>query len=638
MHLDELPENDTCDRESPKDGGSRNRSSSRGVPRRSSSSSKGRYKATDTVASKAISKEQKTKSTPPRSSRSLSPQHKLPDSKGIIQMEQTRALSSVQEVLNESMNGSILFPLSSPFELKPCAAPSTADPSIQRGISPAPTTVREGDAENHAFGENSILFAPVGKLNSLERLLDLPDVGHSKRRTSRLLSGANSVQSGVSKLSYNSFSASNDSSMPSLSSFAEQDLSSVGNFSFMTMGTNISGDASVVTTGANSVMTSESDVKSMASSACARVPEGASTRPIILSLIPQPDARNVMKSHSYSSVMTNCSGSTTQSDVPSISRASHPPLAKGARPNRRGKGSPTPVARHVIMAVNSDVQYDLEGTTLDVLGPNIANPHKNKPQARWESVSQPKKNVHAVTATPGNEHVAPLTHSQKNLLPAKKDAMPMYRRPRSMSNPSSPTETVGSNSVSSAAMTGRQSHKLGDMWKTLLLEPPPVIKDHDFMKKDFQPIAVTRHDSFGETHEEEPLNLVDARARSRSDNDIDLFESFSSFGPRENWRDDSDTLQSALFASQSSGIVLITSPTPTWEYEEPTTTASTSASRRADSKPRSSSSRRRSISNSMRSSSRSTRSNDSSKGVSSSGVSSVPVPPPPPPPPPPLPM
>lgn len=222
----------------------------------------------------------------------------------------------------------------------------------------------------------------------------------------------------------------------------------------------------------------------------------------------------------------------------------------------------------------------------------------------------------------------------------------MYRRPRSMSNPSSPTEAVGSNSVSSAAMSGRQSHKLGDMWKTLLLEPPPVIKDHhDVMKKDFQPMAVTRHDSFSELPWEEPSNMVDARARSRSDNDIDLFESFSSIGgARENWRDDSDTIHSALVASLSSGIVLITSPTPTWEYEEPpTTTTSTATSRRADSKPRSSSSRRRSISNSKRSSSRSTRStrsNDSAKGISASGVlPSVSVPPPPPPPPPPaLPM
>jgi hypothetical protein len=290
------------------------------------------------------------------------------------------------------------------------------------------------------------------------------------------------------------------------------------------------------------------------------------------------------------------------------------------------------------MAVKSDLHpdmYQLEGTTLDVLGPNISNPHKNIPQARWESVSQTKRNVPVLKASPGNEYVAPLTHNQKNLLPAKKDAMPMYRRPRSTSDPTDSPDAAPHDDISSAALSGRQSKKLGDMWKTLLLDAPPEIKNDDLTQKDFQPIAVKRHDSFNELPSGEPTGRSFSMAkRSNSDNDIVLIEEQSPIAASQNWRDASEAIQMSLFAPRSSDMANGTSPTHTidWEYE-PATTASTSTSRpQNDTKQRSSSSsRRRGSSHYKRSGSRGS---DGIKGAPTSGL----VPSPPPPPPPPLPL
>jgi hypothetical protein len=166
--------------------------------------------------------------------------------------------------------------------------------------------------------------------------------------------------------------------------------------------------------------------------------------------------------------------------------------------------------------------YRLEGTTLDVLGPNIANPHKNTPQARWESVSQKISNDKSTVPIPiisaGYDYTVPLTHEQKNLLPVKKDATPMYRRSRGSTDPSfSPDSAGGSGDdddddngglgdISSAAMAGRRSQKLGEAWKNMLLVQDPNVKDIDdplkrnssSSSKDFQPSAVKRHDSFNE--------------------------------------------------------------------------------------------------------------------------------------------
>lgn len=558
----------------------------------------------------------------------------------ILEMEKCQELSGSEEAIfaGDSFDSSIalsitengrLFSQSSHGNTHGASVFSSRPPS-----GPFSPTAALEDSDIPQIRTHSI---PGGKGNSLERLSDLPDYYNAKRgrsirlpsSTSSLASGvsrisaSNSLASGVSRVSQNSHNTSN-SSMPSLSSFGEHDISSVGNVSITTAGTNYSGEESVVTAGANSIVSAESAVHSVSSSVDGTVAEQSSERPIILSIIPPPDERRVGQSKSYSSAIVRSSLSTTPGNKRPSSRVVHPSATMG-RPNQAIQRSSLPIVADVI--VKTDLQYGLEGTTLDILGPNIANPHKNKPQARWESVSQTKKSLPVTKAAPGNEYVAPLTHDQKNLLPTKKDAVPMYRRPRSYSDPSSPVDSASGKRSINTVGSGFQSKELGEMWKTMLLEPTPTVQDIGLGDKDRRPMAVTRNDSFGELPSEGTL----ARARrSNSDNDIILIEELSPIIARRSWRDDIDTSQNALIPSRSNDILFPTSPTHTWEYE-PATTTSTVSSGHDEGKQRSIS-RRKSGSISRRSS---RKSDDAiSKGMDAttvaSHVSNPPMPPPPP--------
>lgn len=338
--------------------------------------------------------------------------------------------------------------------------------------------------------------------NSLASLADLPDYYNARRgrgASSRMHSGHsanNSVTSGVSKLSFASHSTSN-SSMPSLSSIVEHDLASVGtnlsggasvmthgtnysgNASVITSGTNYSGDASVLTNGTNgtngsSVLTGNSAVPSTSSGQKELSPhtgQGSSShqRPVILSMIPPPSERRLTHSNSHTSGITANSNSTRSGSRTTSQHTRSSSADAGRRRSRRESLNLPP-----------DL-YELEGTTLDALGPNFANSHKRTPQSRWESVSSSNTTKKYPPLGPSSSNPASQNTNAKlpgsssdftaqmNLLPSKKDIMPMYRRPRRSSDPtSSPDGVKGSATISSAAMSGPSSKKLGDDWKNLL--------------------------------------------------------------------------------------------------------------------------------------------------------------------------
>ena len=277
--------------------------------------------------------------------------------------------------------------------------------------------------------------SPV-KRNSLERLKELPQYyggtttpsphnGRANRKASynnrHATNSSTSLASGLSRISFTSMTGHNSlTSMPSLSSIFEHDLMSVG--------TNGTGGNSTVYTTSPSIgtnMTGSGDPPSISGAT------GANEHSIILSLMPPAEESKFgspcsSSSNSSSNTNTNNQRWMTHSFSDQASSAVPPSFFHGA-------ASPTVTTPNYHRELSH-----LAGTTLDILGPNIENPHKNLPQRRWESDAPAKKAPPTASGDGGapfesskiphgNPEVAPLTHAQKLLLPNRRsDVQPIY--------------------------------------------------------------------------------------------------------------------------------------------------------------------------------------------------------------------